>query len=112
MSVQPNTQAENELICRLLFGWELHGDEWWGAGQLQCYVGDTPTFEDWSSAGLVLEALNRLSDVGWVLGNADPRLGVRCFSMGINGYKHAAIRDTGPRAIRAAALAYLRTLRT
>lgn len=108
-------QEENELICSKLLGWKRVGYmpdksfSWLVAPEL--IQRDTPSFTIWAEAGLILDALTKVDPtnrIGWSLGNAEPAKGVRCFGMGINGYKYAATRDTGPQAIRDAALLYLR----
>lgn len=112
--------AENELICEKLLGWKpapvtaLGLKSWYpnpyGDDGEQWRSEPTPSFDTWAEAGLILEALTARRDHGWCLGDAEPARDVRCFSMGIHGYKYNAIRQTGPEAIRDAALYFIRSL--
>jgi hypothetical protein len=109
---EKSTQAENELIMAWL-GWtkhpdpELHG--WWrppsGGTFMSQLHKEFPTFTTWADAGLILEALRSTEptleyvDGKWDCYGGDP----------FESFYHA-YADTGPLAIRAAALAYLRSL--
>ena len=96
-------QADNELICEKLLGWV----RWKEPGQKMQWkniidggrgwtIEDTPTFETWAEAGMILEALQR-SPSSYQAMVACERLGERLSD---------SILD--PTEIRAAALAYLR----
>lgn len=104
--------AENELICERLLEWTKNPSSVPGIGFSGWQSDDrsTPSFTTWAEAGLILDALTARRDHGWCLGDAEPARNVRCFSMGIHGYKFNAIRQTGPEAIRAAALYFIRNL--
>jgi hypothetical protein len=103
-----DTQRENELICEKLLGWIAWQEpgESLGWKNLKAHPGeilDTPDFSDWAEAGLILDALS----------SADPTLGHSegkwdCY--GDDPYESFfhAYADTGPLAIRAAALEYLK----
>lgn len=109
-------QEENELICEKLLGWEKHipKDGVWG-GDWLCPLetwmkGGTPTFTDWASAGLILEALAAKGLPFDLYQDGD-------WTVGFYAKKHARLAigripnsATGPLAIRAAALAYIRSL--
>jgi hypothetical protein len=107
---------ENELICLKLLGWERSNiDEpgygrRWRADPLLAFSEITPLFNDWPGAGVILEALAReagkypsafpyAAAVGF-----DPRK--RDWSAGAGS--KSAEAATGPLAIRAAALEYIR----
>lgn len=106
--------AENELICEKLLGWRSmkvdHDARLWCVPPTRGFTRPTPSFNTWADAGLILDALTARRDHGWCLGDAEPARDVRCFSMGIHGYKYNAIRQTGPEAIRAAAIYFIRSL--
>lgn len=104
-----NEQTENELICEKLLGWKRwagRGQVWkglWSTKNFQIQTTDTPTFTTWAEAGLILDALDaiepevilrkfRVNDVNWTART--------CKSEGFG--------NTGPLAIRAMALEYLR----
>jgi len=113
-------QEENELICEKLLGWEKvkYGDEAYDEFQPLFYPrrGDNctnrlPTFTDWASAGMILEALAR--DAG-KYPSAFPYAAAigfdptkRDWSAGAGS--KSAEASTGPLAIRAAALEYIRS---
>lgn len=99
-------QEENELLCEKLLGWSRGGDEWWHNGQLQCYTGDTPTFLTGDGMLLLIEALHRLPHVSFEVWNCDK--GWRCRLLDME--RMNAIHETCPAAVRAAALAYVRSL--
>lgn len=105
------TQEENELICENLLGWKrlTHNDvTWWEvpsvAGEFQPSAFAAPSFTTWADAGLILEAFEikrelidiALEENDWLV------------EVGIDG--HAGRDTNGPKAIRAAALAYIRSL--
>lgn len=68
-----STQAENELICEKLLGWKRYVPDayegqdrrWKRTITLPGITGDvkehTPSFTTWAEAGLILEALQKLS---------------------------------------------------
>jgi hypothetical protein len=99
--------AENELICEKLLGWKKA--PWFGgwAGNWDRPDGGmcagTPSFTTWAEAGLILDALNVRYD------NAEVRGELSMLWIAKAG-EHAAAGDTGPIAIRAAALGYIRSL--
>ncbi len=99
------TEEENELICERLLSLTKHCQETdckdWRTKEGKRFYG-TPTFTDWASAGLILEALFA-------------QKGLASVKMRVNlSQLIADIRLPGgkcqfnPLAIRAAALAYLR----
>lgn len=107
-----STQAENERICEKLLGWERMSSAWPGPPRwndktlLGSQWPTTPTFTTWAEAGLILEAMiNRglaiemfynPSAKQWEVG--DVPIAFECQD------------ESGPLAIRAAALAYLRSM--
>lgn len=114
MTEQPSSaqlMQENELICEKLLGWEkiyaagvtterarwndkiLSGSQW----------PLTPCFINWADAGLILEATRHKQPILYVH-DAYSR-----WEASLAGQRscHA---DTGPLAIRAAALAYIRAM--
>lgn len=91
-------QKENELICEKLLGWKRgHFTNEWSSSAKGLCLATTPTFTDWASAGLILEALAARPDTALSLIKLSLRM-----------------RDAqlSPLAIRAAALAYLNGLST
>ncbi len=105
------TEEENCLIAERLLGWVQSSIKgYWYPSSEHVGTRKTPTFTDWHSAGLILEALARESArhprsfplaaaVGFDPGKGDWSAGA--------GSKSAEAA-TGPLAVRAAALAYLR----
>lgn len=105
-------QEENVLICEKLLGWEKHPDPdivgWWrppdGGAFISLIHKEFPTFIDWAGAGLILEALQLK---GYI--NLHVRIGYWRIEAGaIDSDKELGPFATGPLAIRAAALAYIR----
>ncbi len=101
------TEGENELICEKLLGWErITSGEATGfffpsPSAIAC---DAPSFTDWASAGLILEALDN-EGLAWTFGNG-PEGDFECRVS--NACDIHIYAETGPLAVRAAALAYLR----
>lgn len=99
-------QAENELICEKLLGWKPSPDScnrW--IDSRGAFIHVTPTFTTWAEAGLILDALRPTAPtLSYSEGKWD------CF--GGDPYKDFfhAYAETGPLAIRAAALEYIRSL--
>jgi len=109
---ESSTDAENELICEKLLGWRkcsTFGAQCagWTRPDSAAHSDNTPDFTTWAEAGLILDALSsrsvdptlEYSDGKWDCYGGDP------FESFIHAY-----RDTGPLAIRAAALEYIRRL--
>jgi hypothetical protein len=108
----PDELSQNELICEKLLGWKRRSegssllDNYWrrptGADQL-----NTPTFTTWAEAGLILDGLvNR---------GSFPKIQVTVFQeipwvveMVAQDIRH--VGESGPLAIRGAALEYIRSL--
>lgn len=105
--------AENALICEKLLGLTKHCDEPgcndWRTADGRRYW-NNPTFETWAQAGLILDVIERIGapTISWAT------------SRGISGgwlcqffqpYISAA-GDSGPLAIRAAALEYIKALQS
>ncbi len=104
------TEEENELICVKLLGLTKHcpGTECrdWRTQEGKCFYG-TPSFADWASAGLILEALDKLA-IGVEVGNfgiARDKSRWYCDIESIG--PPTTVADTGPLAVRAAALEYI-----
>lgn len=99
-----STQAENELIVQRLLGWErrdggeiypwIRGTEWL----------TTPTFTTWHDCGLIMEALSKL-ECKTAVGDKSISGSWWCTVDHV-----CELRTTGPLAVRAAALSYLRSL--
>lgn len=99
---------ENELICEKLLGWvrapSCGEQEWLVVENIDDVPlqRTTPSFATWAEAGLILDALAAKK-----LGHYIDRLyegGYRAF---IDKVERDFIADTGPLAMRAAALAYV-----
>jgi hypothetical protein len=102
--------AENELICEKLLGWSKA--QWFGdwAGNWNRPDGGmcagTPSFTHWAEAGLILDAFAK-NDIAFDVYQDGE------WSVGFYGKHtkcHTRASETGPVAIRAAALAYVRSL--
>lgn len=110
--------AENELICEKLLGWKRRvPDEQQGAAPDLIWlrpfgfggldISDrTPSFTSWADAGLILEAFaardvacDLYQDGEWSIG-----------FYGKHSKCHTRASETGPLAVRSAALAYIRSL--
>lgn len=107
-----STQAENELICEKLLAWKRCpscGEQQWycnydrrdpTSGPFKTCV--TPSFTTWAEAGLILEAIPK--DLEYVVGYCDIEKQWYCGqAVGADTYA-----DTGPLAVRAAALQYVK----
>lgn len=100
-------QEENALIAEKLLGWKQDAIDSDGCKLWRDTRGErvwrTPTFTDWHSAGMILEALSAIGKM--------PRHGQRpdgrwyCVVYG----EDPVASTTGPLAIRAAAIAYIRS---
>lgn len=105
-----STQQENALICERLLGLKKHCDDRdcpdWRTADGKRFWG-TPSFTNWREAGLILDALAKAGQRpdtsyydGWC-----------CFvDANCGDDPDIKIFDTGPSAVRAAALAYIRSL--
>lgn len=110
------TQAEDELICEKLLRWKraqsCGAQEWYddpyGDDGAQWHTVYTPSFDHWADAGLILDAFAPLggSVVMYVPHHEHH------WSCSPPGGRDVAVidGDTGPEAIRAAALEYIRSL--
>lgn len=116
-NLSPETRlAENELICEKLLGWRRlthSGVTWWeppSTGKFQPTMLAALSFESWAEAGLILDAL--------VAKKAYPVVG-RCATVWTctayakaHMFEQAGCDESGPLAVRAAALEYLKAVRT
>jgi hypothetical protein len=97
---------ENALICEKLLGFKRHCDKPgcldWRIASGQRYWGN-PTFTTWADAGLVLDALINLG-IGVDVGNSGGGWYCDIYSGLVPS------ESTGPLAVRAAALQYIRSL--
>lgn len=98
-------QAENELICERLLGWKrsLAGHCYEVSGER---IWDTPTFSTWTDAGLVMEWM-KAKGLEIVLARSPRGKGDWRFCIGPPHIRYS-YGDTGPLAVRAAALTYLK----
>jgi hypothetical protein len=106
-----STQAENDLICEKLLGWtkekcfsQYDGRSMgfvWKRGERD-YPG-WPSFTTWADAGLILDALTNKYEEAIVTSTLP---GCWLATAG----NHGCSGDTGPLAIRAATLEYIRSL--
>lgn len=109
-------QEENELICSKLLGWKRVGYmpdksfSWLVAPEL--IQRDTPSFTTWAETGLILDALSKKASGGDYVVTVSYRIGDGCWYAYYTPWsrQRVAIQNgaTGPLAIRAAALAYIR----
>ncbi len=105
--------AENELICEKLLGWEPLGRTMgsYGVGMSWRRIKGgsvnhgTPSFTTWAEAGLILDAL-RTKGMGYSL--LAYRKGAITFVVDGELEQYA---DTGPLAIRATALEYIKAVK-
>jgi hypothetical protein len=100
--------AENELICEKLLGWTpclrriTDGAREWKTQESKYFL--TPSFTTWADAGLILDALPK--ELEYIVGYCDIEKQWYCGqAVGADTYA-----DTGPLAVRAAALEYIRSL--
>ena len=104
-----STQAENERICSELLGWELKragpaGFDWWELPSSdEMPTTDTPTFTTWHDCGLILEAFEA-KHFGMTLHTSGKK------DWNLDVWEDTSRHETGPLAVRAAALSYLRSL--
>lgn len=119
-----NTHAENELICEKLLGWERcqhpECDGWWHAGMTCNYAPgavqenrrtrDIPSFTTWAGAGLILEAMGRNHHIDFGKNSHGEGRWFCAFEDTSNIPVGEDYAETGPLAIRAAALEYIRSL--
>lgn len=106
----PEQVGENELICERLLGWSRipppEGVICWDKGDT--HTSRTPSFTTWAEAGMILDALVRAGQ------RPDVSYYDRWYSfVDANcreGDEFPDAHDSGPLAIRAAALAYIRSL--
>lgn len=106
------TQAENEQICEKLLGWERRSHNkiiWWQpssmAGEFVPAVLVVPSFTTWADAGLILDAIAKTTSGVYVafMGHA--------WAVHI-GFGQQWLANTCPLAIRAAALEYIKAVRS
>lgn len=109
------TDEENELICEKLLGWKLAGrDRFENKKWLflpQSLEGDqwrtttTPSFTTWADAGLILEAIAKTTAGVYVafMGHA--------WAVHI-GFGQQWLGSSGPLAVRAAALEYIKAVKS
>lgn len=105
---------ENELICKKLLGWIPHPREvaglvhiaYWNHPSEDCAL-PTPSFTTWAEAGLILERLYQRWQYPVVHAIAGETW--RC-ELVTNGMSAKA--NTGPLAIRAAALEYIKAVKS
>lgn len=106
--------SQSELICEKLLGWKKRPSDIPGMGFSGWCVPNgpdesTPSFATWAEAGLILEALSARGtnpsmdyrDGKWDCYGGDP----------FESFFHA-YADTGPLAIRAAALQYIKAVKS
>lgn len=98
---------ENEAICETLLRWKRSSIlGYWFPSHEHAGTVRTPSFATWAEAGLILEALQkkgtRTELLDW--GN--------CWECRIIGNYGIGLYDTGPLAIRAAALEYLKAVKS
>jgi hypothetical protein len=104
---------ENEAICETLLGWKrssIVGH--WFPSQEHAGTVRTPSFTTWADAGLILDALTQKERHFIDVGNT-PSTGGQIWQIAIHARGHTVRKEylsTGPLAIRAAALAYIRSL--
>lgn len=95
--------TENEAICEKLLGWKrliyTTGILW---EHPPTGVSKTPAFDNWSDAGLILDALKAAGEKPRVFVRADDQWG--CMGWGCGG-----VGSTAFAAIRSAALEYIRS---
>lgn len=97
--------AENKLICAKLLGW-TPDDGGWIKSDGYMYGGcGTPSFTTWAEAGLILEALQKLTPMNlrWSHGAQ-----YWFIDLDYDGKSDAS----GPLAIRAAAIAYIKAVKS
>lgn len=100
-------RVENELICEKLLGWG-RGDGGWIKLDGFMYGGcGTPSFDDWASAGLILDAWAKAGNE-YDLACEEMGSYVATFRCPSKGHKLLIEGKTLPLAIRATALAYIR----
>jgi len=117
MNAQPTPDeltAENELICEKLLRWQpvracrTRIKEWldtpYGDDGAQWHTVVTPSFTAWAEAGLIMDALSE-AGLKTVVGDKSVSGGWWCTADAI-----CQLRNTGPLAIRATALKYIRSL--
>lgn len=109
-----STQAENELICEKLLGWTsdslVKGRKWPWLDRHGNRRVVTPTFADWASAGLILEALDD-DGLAWILANGpDGDYEFRAVPHAMPDRVFYA--ETGPLAIRRAAIEYIKVMKS
>jgi hypothetical protein len=111
------TQEENELICEKLLGWKperrtvagLVHVAWWDRGPGRSDTETTPCFTTWVDAGLILDAMKdiALQPMLYFHGGGCDRW--ECSFATLSGAS-LYFGNTGPLAIRAAALEYIKSL--
>lgn len=106
---------ENEMICEKLLGWvkrpsDIPGISFSGWCAPNGPDESTPSFTTWAEAGLILEALDQ-EGIAWALENSpDPDYGFV-----IDSHARPIIkqwRREAPEAIRAAALEYIKAVKS
>lgn len=107
----PEQITQNELICEKLLGWRLLGrsgscDTIWSLPNGRDGRQGTPSFTTWAEAGLILEALPKEHE--YVVGYCDIDKQWYC-GQAVGSDTYAL---TGPLAIRAAALEYIKAVKS
>jgi len=102
--------TQNELICEKLLGWvkrpsDIPGISFSGWCVPNGPDESTPSFTTWAEAGLILEAIDK---IGLDEGSVDVGNGVNLWYC--ERGQRISQAATGPLAIRAAALEYIRSL--
>lgn len=105
--------AENELICEKLLGWTRPGgyrDIWWHQPNGRIIPkGEMPSFTTWADAGLILDAMGRDHHIDF---GKNSHGGEQWFCAFENTGSNTPVGEdyagTGPLAVRAAALDYIR----
>ncbi len=109
---EQSTHQDNELICRLLLGWTRSGENWsYRDENGQWYTG-TPSFTTWAEAGLILDAL-AARGISYDLSHTKTEDGLMRFGVVVwIPKRHTVDADALPVAIRVAALAYIKAVKS
>lgn len=98
--------ADNGRICLDLLGWEPGIAGWIKPDGFMFGGCGTPSFTTWAEAGLILEALEMKREPIDVLHEDED------WSAEFGVYRSSARATTGPLAIRAAALEYIKAVKS